>query len=220
LSLAAARRPAYNPAMVIGFAQLLTGLLAALASAAATGPRRAAMAASGLLAARRRRAPGPPGRRPKPAPRKAGRPGPRRATRRLSHAPCMPSRRDRDREWEREVNRRIAQAKSGFLASCRRADVKDYQNWLRGPGRTTPKRKCNYDLRARNTHTDRCWGYPEWLVAERDIEVTPLFGAMAVSIIVPPGVKLTGDLGHSQAYLPDGRVLGDYQGKADRFRNT
>jgi len=118
------------------------------------------------------------------------------------------------------VNRGIARAKSGFLASCRRADVKDYQNWLRGPGRATPKSRCNYDLRTRNTHTDRCWGYPEWLVAERDIEVTPLFGAMAVSIIVPPGARLTGDLGHSRAYLPDGRVLGDYQGKADRFRNT
>lgn len=117
---------------------------------------------------------------------------------------------------EREKQERIDVAKSGFLTSCRRAKLEDYKEWLRRPG-AVAKHRYNHDLDTHCTHNDRCYGYPEWLVAKRDIKVTPLYGAMSVHIIVPEGVELTGDLGHSKAYLADGRVLG---GEANRYRNT
>lgn len=55
-------------------------------------------------------------------------------------------------------------------------------------------------------------GYPQWVVAEGDITVTPLYGAMAVSIIVPPGVKVEGDLGHSRVFLMDNGQVGRLRG--------
>ncbi len=197
----------------------MTRWLSGCAAIAARPPILMAMAASGLFALgmprRRVRRPGPPNPRPAPKPH---------ASRVRSRDWERSSARIHD-DWERSSNRAAGEAKSGFLASCRRATPEDYSRWLadRDPAIRTAARR-DYELDTRNTHTDRCWGYPQWVVAERDIRVTPLHGAMAVNIIVPPGVKVEGDLGHSEAFLMgdgrmDGRRLNGY-GDATRYRNT
>lgn len=81
---------------------------------AARLPILIAMAASGLFALvmpRRRVRAGPPNPRPVPKPRKSPQ---------LRHS-----------DWERSSKHIAAEARSGFLASCRRAEPKDYREWAR-----------------------------------------------------------------------------------------
>lgn len=122
-------------------------------------------------------------------------------------------------DWERRSKCASTEAKSGFLASCRRAEPEDYKRWLAICDPVIDAKCRSYKLDTRSTHTDRCWGYPQWVVAERDIRVTPLYGAMAVSIIAMPGVIVEGDLGHSKVFLMDGGRM-NCNGAATRYTNT
>ncbi len=177
-------------------------LLSGCAAVAARPPILMAMAVVGLFTPAARR--GRTDARPSPLPRMRER----------------VVRRSRMDDWERSSKRAVAEAKAGFLASCRRATPDDYKRWLAVSDPEIGVKRRDYKLDTRDTHTDRNWGYPQWVVAQTDIKVTPLHGAMAVNIIVPRGVTVEGDLGHSEAFsMGDGKRSSGY-GTVDRYRNT
>ena len=83
----------------------------------------------------------------------------------------------------------------------RQATRQDYLQWLRGflLAGGTPTSRYDRPFRAGE----------EWLVAREDFTIRPLHGASSVHLLVPSGIQVAGDPGHTSLYLVEGyRVAG------------
>lgn len=76
------------------------------------------------------------------------------------------------------------------------ATINDYKNWLRGflenGGKPTHSYDCSIEDQINNM-----------FVAKEDFEIMPFFGDSSVSIIVPKGIKYSGEVGHNVLYFEE-----------------
>jgi hypothetical protein len=104
-----------------------------------------------------------------------------------------------EKEMERfrkEFNSNKLKAKSAICPNVRKANIKDYMQWLRG----------FLDTGNKPTHY---YSYPfdQWgtfYIATKNFEIIPLYGSASINIIVPKDIKITGNPGHSNLLLFDG----------------
>ncbi|GAI06623.1 unnamed protein product [marine sediment metagenome] len=102
---------------------------------------------------------------------------------------------DREEAFVLEHEERLEKISKLFRGKLRQARVEDYKNWLAG----------FLEKGGKPTH---CYDYflesslDQWRVAFSNFQVIPLFGADALNIIIPNGIKfLGGELGHSTLYF-------------------
>lgn len=107
-------------------------------------------------------------------------------------AAAREAQRSQDLAWEekQEVLRR------GFSSKAFRPALReDYQQWLAG----------YLERGGEITHVyDYPWHRWRWYVAFESAEIFPLYGSSSINIIVPQGIELTGDPGHSTIFWMDG----------------
>lgn len=96
-----------------------------------------------------------------------------------------------------ESNKRLLQCGLLLQGKIHPATTEDYKRWLRGFLAKGGKISHVYDYPMSQTIS-------EWFVAFKDFEISPLYGASSVYIIVQSGVRfLGGNLGHSGLYFMD-----------------
>lgn len=131
------------------------------------------------------------------------------AERELSFATQRAERASRDADWDRRSEVMRAQ-REHLLTLLRPAQKWEYEAWLTGFLRQGGKvtHFYDYDWPARNFYT-----------AMSDLVITPLYGALALNVIVPKGIRLLGaTTGHCNVYLTAAHDDGDiflYQGFHD-----
>lgn len=115
---------------------------------------------------------------------------------------------EREREgmgFTKESDARFLLAQERMFPNLKHASLEDYKRWLKG----------YLSLGNESTHY---YDYPfshvadEFYSAIAHFEVVPLFGAQAISIIVPESIIVSGeDKGHSNLYFEEGfRVAGKH----------
>jgi hypothetical protein len=102
---------------------------------------------------------------------------------------------ERRAQQEREYEQLIM-AKYALLRSFRTARRRDYKQWLIG----------YLEAGGNITHIyDYPWGRWDWYVpVEDNVELIPLYGSTSIQIIVPVGMTVYGDGGHSLIFWMDG----------------
>lgn len=102
------------------------------------------------------------------------------------------AKRQEHHEWEAKLP--STQRKKLFEA-LRRASKEEYQEWLAG----------YLESGGTITHSyDYPWGRWIWYVVLKDVELIPLYGSNSINIIVPHGIKVTGEPGHSTVFWMEG----------------
>jgi hypothetical protein len=94
-------------------------------------------------------------------------------------------------KWQTEYRDLLEQPDDDFEDSLRPAHKRDYERWLEGHLSAGGKITHAYDYKM-----------PEsFRVAMEDMTLRPLYGARSLNIIVPEGIEVTGELGHTNLYL-------------------
>jgi len=103
----------------------------------------------------------------------------------------------RTKKYMRESKEREDYARNLLRGKLVNARVENYVTWLKGylGNGNLPTHSYDYPMSR---------VIDEFFFATNDFEISPLFGAKSISIIVPEKVKfLGGELGHNQIYLMD-----------------
>lgn len=100
------------------------------------------------------------------------------------------------RVQQKRQHERLMIAKYAMLQSFRTANKRDYELWLAG----------YLEAGGKITHVyDYPWGRRDWYAPVADnVELIPLYGATSIQIIVPAGMTVSGDGGHSLIFWMDG----------------
>ena len=109
--------------------------------------------------------------------------------------------RERDRKWHEKIAQQeeemseLAKVKEPeIMPNVVRARARLYRKWLRGYLGNDGKPTHYYNYRLPDT----------FYRAIRDFALSPLFGSMAIHIIVPKGIAVAGHTGHCNVYYLDG----------------
>ncbi|RJO62633.1 MAG: hypothetical protein C4542_03025 [Dehalococcoidia bacterium] len=101
---------------------------------------------------------------------------------------------ERERQWDKDHKERADAFKSNILPHLRPATVNDYRKWIVGfiSNGGTVTHHYDYDMP------------DDVYIALDSFEITPLYGASSINVIVPAGIEVNGDAGHSNLYFMDG----------------
>jgi len=111
------------------------------------------------------------------------------------------------REMEFQESKR---ARDEIIAySLKPASPKKYASWLKGFMQNGGEPAHYYDYQMPN----------KFFVAKRNAEINPLYGSLAIHIIVPKGLDVVGELGHCNLYFMDGFIKKGMRG-VSVYENT
>jgi len=102
-----------------------------------------------------------------------------------------------DRIKQEQKHRKYIENKNEYiLPNIRIAHVNEYIKWLDGflDSGETPTHRYSYPFSQ----------WDSFYIAYKDFVITPLYGSASINIIVPKGIKVTGNPGHTNLYFFDG----------------
>jgi hypothetical protein len=101
-----------------------------------------------------------------------------------------------EQKMKDELFRELIYPRETLIKKTHPASVSDYTEWLKGylQNGGKPTHSYNYPMSRQ-----------AWYVADCDFKILPLYGAEAISIIIPTTVKFLGGVpGHCNLYFMDG----------------